>query len=88
MGIDGLEGLAWIRAFRKGNGSAYISPGLLKKPTFTYCNPSAPLAGFESIFSDFPIFEIEGVTKSALRFAEPLLFGVFALGVNPSNLVQ
>lgn len=84
MGIDGFEGLAWIRAFRKGNGSAYISPGLLKKSTFTYCK----LTGFESIFSDFPIFEIEGDTKSALRFAEPLLFGVFALGVNPSNLVQ
>lgn len=54
----------------------------------TYCNPSTPFTGFESVFSDFPIFEIEGDTKSALRFAEPLLFGVFALGVNPSNLVQ
>lgn len=53
----------------------------------TYCIPSA-VVPFAGLVSDLPIFEIDGDTKSALRFAEPALFGVFALGVNPSNLAS
>lgn len=54
----------------------------------TYFSPSV-VVPFAGLISDLPIFEIDGDPKSALRFAEPLaLFGVFALGVNPSNLIH
>ena len=56
----------------------------------SHFNPSTvvPFAGLISDLSDLPIFEIDGDPKSALRFVELALFGVFVLGVNPSNLTS
>lgn len=84
MRIKRLERLSWIRPFRKGDRSAFALVPIYRHDLYlrTYCNPSAAFP-FTGVTPDFPIFEIDGDPKSALRFA---LFGVFVVGANPSNL--
>lgn len=85
MGVERLERLSWVLAFRKGDGSTVVSPSSITVIYLVaYCIPFAVFP-FTGVTSDFPIFDVEGDAKSALRFA---LLGVLVFGVNPSNLSQ